>query len=362
MKIALVIDRFHPAKGGAERSLSRILSALQQRGHELHLWALSWDAALPLPMHTHSVGLPSWPRWWREWRFAQHGPALARSQGADLVVAVRHVADADVFLARGGLHCATLQAGGDHWKRFSPRHRVLLAVERALFLRPNPPLVIAPSALVQRQCTEHFGLPAQRVRVIPTGVDLHRLQPRPRPVDGKLRVLFVAHNFRLKGLPVLLQAFGQLDPQRFELWVAGRDRPPVAPPPNVRFVGEQSSMVELYQAADVLAHPTLYDPFSRVVIEALACGLPVVTSLANGAAEIITQNVEGFLLADPHDARGLAGYLHQLGDLTRRARMSQAARRLAEAYPESQWLETTVAAIESATAQCASGTTCDRGA
>ena len=78
-------------------------------------------------------------------------------------------------------------------------------------------------------------------------------------------------------------------------------------------------MRNCYFAADFFVHPTFYDPCSLVVLEALACGLPVITTRYNGAAEVLHPPREGFVIDDPHDLDQLAGAMKQLLDPARRA-------------------------------------------
>src|SRR5207253_9018529 len=101
---------------------------------------------------------------------------------------------------------------------------------------------------------------------------------------------------------------------------------------RVRFLGHCPDMRNAYFAADFLVHPTFYDPCSLVVLEALACGLPVITTRANGASELLSPLTEGYVIDDPHDHERLAWCLAQLLDNSRRRAFSLAARRTA-----SQW-------------------------
>jgi UDP-glucose:(heptosyl)LPS alpha-1,3-glucosyltransferase len=365
MKIALAIDHFHPSKGGAERTLERILTVLQSRGHHLQLCAMSWEKPPALNLECHRVPVLRFPRWLRDWSFASRSAAILRQLSPDLVLGVRHTLAVDVFLARGGLHCETLEgnlrADPSPWKRLSyriqPKHRLLLHLERRLFGRDRPPFVIAPSEMVKSHFLKHFHLDPARVAVVPTGADVEFFRPADEAARAKLREkfgvgakvtgLFVAHNFRLKGLPSLLEAWRRLEPRRFHLLVAGRGslRKPTGLE-NVSFVGPHRDMQELYQAADFLVHPTFYDPFSRVVIEALACGLPVITTRFNGAAEILCDGREGFIIDSPRQTGLLADRMSRFEDSTRRQEFSAAARRLAERYPETAFLERTAKLIE----------------
>jgi UDP-glucose:(heptosyl)LPS alpha-1,3-glucosyltransferase len=145
-------------------------------------------------------------------------------------------------------------------------------------------------------------------------------------------------NYRLKGLEPLLRAVALLPADSpFHLVVAGSPdttaferlarRLKIAE--RVRFIGYCPDMRNSYFAADFFVHPTFYDPCSLVVLEALACGLPVITTRYNGAAEVMHPPREGFVIDDPHDLDQLAGAMKQLLDPARRAACAQAARRTA---------------------------------
>jgi UDP-glucose:(heptosyl)LPS alpha-1,3-glucosyltransferase len=147
--------------------------------------------------------------------------------------------------------------------------------------------------------------------------------------------LFVAMNYRLKGLAPLLHAVARVPRGKpFRLAVVGHpkdgryrrlaDRLGVAD--RVRFLGFRADPKDAYFAADFLAHPTFYDPCSLVALEALACGLPVVTTRYNGAAELLSPPVDGVVVADPHDAAELGAALAAMLDPGHRAAAQQAAR------------------------------------
>ena len=97
------------------------------------------------------------------------------------------------------------------------------------------------------------------------------------------------------------------------LWVAGKGNPApyqrqarrLGVAERLKFWGPQTDLAPFYQAATVLALPTIYDPCSNVVLEALACGTPVITTNANGAAEFLTPGANGEILTRPDDLTGL---------------------------------------------------------
>jgi len=194
------------------------------------------------------------------------------------------------------------------------------------------------------------GVRPARIRLIYNGVDTERFSPDHRrqyrePIRRRLGIpeqsvllLIVAHNFRLKGVPMLLEAMARWPhPVPADLVVVGGAHPDrfarrarrLGIAERTRFVGAVEDTVPYYAAADVYVHPTFYDPCSLVVLEALASGLPVVTSRQNGASELLVDQRDGILLDDPSDVDEFLGSIEPLLVAARRHRMGQAARRLA---------------------------------
>jgi UDP-glucose:(heptosyl)LPS alpha-1,3-glucosyltransferase len=160
--------------------------------------------------------------------------------------------------------------------------------------------------------------------------------------------LFAAMNYHLKGLEPLLHATQRLfarpefvgNAPPFRLMIVGHPRAhsyqklahQLGIDDAVRFVGYCPEMRNAYFAADFLVHPTFYDPCSLVVLEALACGLPVITTRYNGASELLHSTAphqEGYVISDPHDHQQLAWCMAQMIDTGRRHAFAQAARRTA---------------------------------
>jgi UDP-glucose:(heptosyl)LPS alpha-1,3-glucosyltransferase len=113
----------------------------------------------------------------------------------------------------------------------------------------------------------------------------------------------------------------------------------------VHFVGARSPEA-FYGASDVLVLPSYYDPCANVTVEALACGLPVITSVFNGAFELLTPGVTGYCVDDASDAGQVAGYLERLQDPERLAEASVAARELALSHPLRKMYRDIIGAIE----------------
>jgi UDP-glucose:(heptosyl)LPS alpha-1,3-glucosyltransferase len=159
------------------------------------------------------------------------------------------------------------------------------------------------------------------VQVIYNGVEPESLGPAGPPgsarefldipADEPL-LLFLGSGFERKGLLMAIEALARL--RHGTLLVAGKDRPGrfqgrahrLGLNQRVRFLGQRDDVGRLLAAADLLILPTIYDPCANSCLEALALGVPVVTTTANGAAELVEDGVSGFVVDDPRDTTGLA--------------------------------------------------------
>jgi UDP-glucose:(heptosyl)LPS alpha-1,3-glucosyltransferase len=352
MRIAIVQETVDTQRGGAETSTRELAGHLAALGVEVTVVyrgeraaALTDERVTYLP-----IAVAGFSRALRTYRFVQAVPGVCRELRCDVVHAITPCLCADVYQPRGGTFAETVARGlaavrspaARAVKRvgrlFNVRQRFLLRLERTLLRRrPARVVVAAVSQYVGRQVTEGYGFPAERTRVIFNGVDVAPLAEgeRERRREERRRalglestvplVLFVAHNFKLKGLEALLYAVADgahAGAEPCHLVVAGRDRPEryrrlaarLGLGERVHFVGAQTPIREWYAAADVLAHPTWYDPCSRVVLEALALGLPVVTTRLNGAAEVMEPGRHGEVIARPADTAALAASLRRALD------------------------------------------------
>jgi UDP-glucose:(heptosyl)LPS alpha-1,3-glucosyltransferase len=351
MRLAIVRQRYTPY-GGAERFIERALAALAARGIELTVVTRAWprDAttgATPLIVDPPHIG-----RTWRQWSFDRAAcAALARSP-ATLVQSHERIACCDVYRAGDGVHAVWLDAkreGAGPLERaalaLSPFHRYLVAAERRMFASPRLQAVICISKMVQREIHARFGLPLARLPVIYNAIDGAVFHPglRAHRDDVRARLgiaadafvfLLVGSGFERKGVGRAIEALASL-PQQAHLVVVGRDRNAprferlagrLGVDARVRFAGPQLDPKPYYGAADAFVLPTLYDALSNAVLEALACGLPVITSDRCGAGELVAAHDAGAIVG-ARDVAGLAAAMRALAsDPARRAHAGARAR------------------------------------
>lgn len=359
MKVGFLIDHFCPQRGGAERYLADLASFLSRKGFHVHLYCISGSGQEP-PLTLHRVPCIKWMRWLKEWSFARRSLAMARANGMDLTVGIRHIPGVDLYHPHGGVYRVAFRQGLFSvespllrtlrllFRFLSLRQWFFLVQEWRIYCRKPRPLVAAVSRGVKEDIVRHYRFPEKNIRVIYNGVDGERFHPFNRKryrtalraelgiPEEALVLLFVAHNFRLKGLACLIRALacckaGTSRP--LILLVVGRGRRrayerlarSLGVEREVRFTGEVSHVERYYGASDVFVLPTFHDPCSLVVLEALACGLPVITTRCNGAAEILTEGKEGLILNHPSDVAELAKGILRLLDEKQRAAMGRAA-------------------------------------
>jgi len=351
VRIALIRARYNPY-GGAERFMSRAIAALAARGESVTLIAREWDeaaireAGVTLqrcdPFHLGNV--------WRDISFARAAREIVASGNFDLVQSHERIAGFDVYRAGDGVHAEwlaqrrrALSGAGRFALHLNPYHHYVLDAERRMFADAGLRAVVCNSEMVRGEIRAHFGVSPDKLHVIYNGVDpeyfhLGLRQAHRAAVRSKLGIsgdaalfLLVGSGFARKGVRALLAALERLPGARAIIVGTDRRLPQYrdGAPAGAVFVGGQEDVRPYYGAADVFVLPTLYDPQPNAAIEALACGLPVVTSTKCGAAELLEEGISGFV-RDAADIGGFADAMRLAADPARNSAMRDAARQVAE--------------------------------
>ncbi|WP_428937984.1 glycosyltransferase family 4 protein [Fontivita pretiosa] len=345
MNIALVILHADPMRGGAERYTIDLAAALARREHHVSLVATHF--ADP-PAGVKLVELPArgFTRAARYRRMLDSLDLHLRQTPYHIVHAMFPVRQCHVYHPHAGMAAAAV-AGRPLQTLLNPRRRAMARIEHRLLNSPHPPVVLCLSDYVKQSVLQHYpSLPPSRLATLFNAVDLDLFDPDVQHGGQKLRAargigpndvlaLIVAQDFVRKGVPQAIAATRQLNARRapgqppLKLLVVGSGRHhPDADDPNIIFVGADRKIARYYGAADFFVLPTRHDPCSLVVLEALAMGLPVISTRFNGACEIMTDGIHGFVLSDPDDLAALSQAMYKLLDPHLRARMSDACRQL----------------------------------
>ncbi len=317
VRLALIYQQI-VSRGGLERYLLGLMSRLKARGHQLEAVAAVTDGALELQgVPVHRVPLGGVPRTLRQWEFSRRA-ARVRTE-AELTLGFGRTVVQDVHRAGGGCHARYSRLLRWH-RRWSVKNRLELALERRLYTSGRTRHFVVNAAPIAQQLQSIYRVPAERFTVIHTAVDTAHFRPdEGRPENKRPVLLFVASHHRRKGLDALLRALATVPGA--DLWIAGASLGSYAGMvarlglgDRVKALGDVRDMAALYRQADWFVHPTLYDACANTVLQSMACALPGLISVEDGAHEFIADGSNGLLLRDPSRPEAVATALrHALG-------------------------------------------------
>ena len=359
LRIAVLSRTFSPTGGGAERYSIALVEQLAAR-HQIHVFAQSIEHRWPGVTY-HRVSMPvRRPRWINQLWFAA-ATWWATRKGFDVVHSHENTWHGDVQTVHVLPVKHNLFHGRTGWKRVlrwlkvltSPRLLAYLWIERLRYACHAGRFVVVTSDSLLSIFTAAYPKASVMASVITPGIELPELPTSHAERQGaRLNlglpqeppcVLFVGNDFRKKGLQTLIEAMcflsgdvilavvgksAQLPLFRKQVAQAGLTQ-------RVFFLGALNDVEPAYRAADCLAHPTLEDTFAMVVLEAMACGLPVVVSNADhcGIAGLLENEVNALILDNPRDVNTLADALSRLlGDEALRKKLALAARDFARKF------------------------------
>jgi UDP-glucose:(heptosyl)LPS alpha-1,3-glucosyltransferase len=356
VKIALVILHADPAKGGAEGYTVNLAGSLKRRGHNVFLLATSFaeSARIVGNVPLDHAGLTRTARY----RSFVNSLEAHLDAGAkyDVIHAIAPVWRCDLYHPQAGLSAEAIASGHLRYTglrrpldklatRLNPKRQFVAAVEGDLLTHSGSQTkVLCVSELVKQTARTHYGLPEDRLVTLFNAIDPARFNPAAKLGAGaavrqqldlgpdKVVALIVAQDFHRKGVRPAIEAIAKVADHRLVLVVVGKPDPreyralavTLGIADRVIFAGPTVDTYPHYQAADLFVLPTWHDPCSLVVLEALAMGLPTITTAQNGAHEAMTEGVHGYTLASPADVDGLAARLREMIPAERRAPMRDA--------------------------------------
>jgi UDP-glucose:(heptosyl)LPS alpha-1,3-glucosyltransferase len=324
------VRRGYSPSGGAESYLKRLACALVERGQEAQLFATSdwpkseWPFGRITHLHAGStIG------------FADEMEKLRPQIQGHVLISFERIWRCDIYRAGDGVHAAWLQRRRKFQmplQRFirplNPKHREILRLEESLLARGGAARVIANSKMVKNEIVDLYKYSADKIDIVRNGIPLEEfrfsasLREKAREhlelESDDIALLFVGTGWERKGLIFAIEAMALCQDRKLRLLVAGRGHPRPYKAKRVQFLGEIADLKPIYAAADIFILPTIYDPFSNACLEALASGLPVITTRANGFSEIIENEVHGSIIDSPHELTHLRDAIQLWSDESRR--------------------------------------------
>jgi UDP-glucose:(heptosyl)LPS alpha-1,3-glucosyltransferase len=353
VKIALVILHADAGRGGAERYTLDLADSLAGRGHDVAILASSFQSGKTAG-HRVQLAAGGITRTGRYSSFLDSLDDELKRVEYDIVHAMLPVRRCDIYHPHAGIAVEAVAEGHlnksgaiRRWAArigncFNLRRNQFAQVERQLLTGANPPVVLCLSDLIKAVVKKYYpGLADEKLVSLFNGIDLAKFDPDTR-AEARLEIrdrfsithdevvgLMLAQDFERKGLRQAIESLVKVP--GLILLVGGRPDPSpyrqlaksLGVSDRVIFAGQVNDPVALYKAADFFVLPTRFDPCSLVVLESLAMGLPVISTVKNGACEIMQNGVHGFVLEDPDDISALTGAMCVVADKIHRIKMSE---------------------------------------
>ena len=358
MKIAIIRQKF-VLYGGAEQFADGFIHQLAESGHEVHIFANSWTPSHHSNINHHFVRILGLNAFFRTLSFSIQVSKKIRGQHFDIIQSHEKTWGQDIYRAGDGCHIKWLHQRGKKFspiKKFflfiNPFHQLILMLEKNIFESGQCKKIIAISQMVKEDILENYKCPPEKISVVYNGVDLDRYHPDNKNIyrkairnqlgipENSVLILFVGSGFERKGLEFLLKSTEYLAKENWRLLLMGKGnfekfmRYAPANKRNRIITKEPDPKIEkFYAAADLFILPSIYEPFGNANLEALATGLPVITTKYCGASNIIDSKKNGLVVGDPYNSQEIAEKINYLFDLSTRETMGRKARELAEQFP-----------------------------
>ncbi|MTI59137.1 MAG: glycosyltransferase family 4 protein [Firmicutes bacterium] len=356
MKIALVHSKY-TIKGGMERYLVRFSRFLVDEGHEVHVFASSWDKDVDNRIVFHEISNTGKALGIEQYTFAKNAYKEVNKHSFDIIQTFSRVGFGDVIRIGAGCHEVykerLLKNIDSPVKQFFKKVEYRLSIkdyltrylEKQDFKKGNYKKIVAVSSMVKTEILQKYQVPEEDIIVNHNGVDIKMFNPENHKryrqqirnkhgiKDDEILLLFVGSGFERKGLKYIIKALDGIN-KKVKLMVIGRgniNKFKLLAEQNkvedrVIFIGFTSEINNYYSAGDIFVFPSIYDPCANVTLEAMASALPIITTVNNGASGLVKHGENGFILDNSGEVVNIRLYIKQLMDREKRKRMGVVAR------------------------------------
>jgi len=349
LNLALSIYRYFP-HGGLQRDFRQVLERLQQRGHRCRVYTGQWQGERPAGIDLQLVPVRAFSNHGRDANFQRWVARDLQARPVDGHIGFNRMPGLDVCFVGDTCFAARPATGlTARLATMGARYRHHVASERAVFAPQAGPDILLLNDLQMQAYAAQYGTPAQRMHLLPPGVNPQRRAPEDAaPRREKMRAslglaggeyvwLFVGSQFHTKGLDRALNALAAAAQQQpatnFRLLVVGagkvrgyqRQAKKLGVLDKVQFLGAREDILDLMLAADLLLHAPRREAGGTVLLEAIAAGLPIVTTANCGYASHVVAARCGRVLAEPFDPQALVSGVLRFIDGVLRADCREAA-------------------------------------
>lgn len=322
MKLAFCLFKYFPY-GGLQRDFIRIVEACQQRGHDIDIYTQRWEGEKPsnitvtivphFGLTLHKCALS----------FSKNLNKILRKKHYDGVIGFNKIPGLDIYYAADICYQQDILERYSSWYRLTPRYKVYQQLEKSVFDHKAHTHILLLSKYQQKIFITHYQTSEERLHIVPPSVDAHHhfssrvslLRKHVRKTlhikRNQLMLLMVGSGFKTKGVDRAIKALASLPEElrrRTLLTVIGKGRPKtylklaeqLDIKDQVKFLGVQEDVYPYYVAADLLIHPAYREAAGKVLLEALACYLPILTTQICGFASYVEAAEAGIVLPLPY--------------------------------------------------------------
>ncbi len=348
MKLAFCLFNYFPF-GGLQRDFLRIAKECVRRGHSVDVYTMKWEGEKDNDLSITIIPTRGQQNHIRIQRYIEN--VLPRVQQHDLVVGFNKMPGLDVYYAADTCYQTKARQKHSFIYRLLPRYRQLVANEAAVFKNQRTEVLLI-SPLQQHEFMHFYQTPGERFHLLPPGIAKDRIAPanaadirQAMRLDWEIKnneflLLLVGSGFKTKGLDRALLAIAALPDelqQRVKLFVIGKDRTAIFErqakrlgiQKNIAFLGGRNDIPAFLLAADLLVHPAYNENTGTVLLEALAAGLPVLTTDVCGYAHYIETAHAGRVSTSPFNQKHFNETLQNMLSFDQRSQWSQNGKQFA---------------------------------
>jgi UDP-glucose:(heptosyl)LPS alpha-1,3-glucosyltransferase len=346
MRFACVMFKYFPY-GGLQRDFMRMAQQILARGGSIDVYTLEWEGEVPAGMQVHLIAVSAFSNHGKYEKFNTALQAKLRDVRYDCVIGYNKLPGLDVYYAADPCYEARVRRLRSRWYRLTRRYQHFAEYERAVFGAGSDTEILLIAEAERDNFKKYYATPDERIHLLPPGIQRDRLRAddyaqqrsafrREFGITAEERlVLMVGSGFRTKGLDRTLEALAALPAplqQRTKLIVIGKDniRPFVRMAKKLgvhermQFFAGRDDIPRFLYGADLLIHPAYSENTGTVLVEALAAGLPVLTTDVCGYAHYINEAQGGVVLPSPFSQSILNATLSELlNDDERRAALAE---------------------------------------
>lgn len=327
-KLAFAVSMFFEF-GGMQRAMLRIALECARRGHEVHIYTGGWTGERPAAVQVHALDTRALSNVGRNDRLARELAARVRDENYDCVVGFTKIPGLDVYYAGDPCYAARIAESRSRIYRWLPRYRGFCRQEASVFARGMDTEILLFAHAEREKFIEYYATEPERFHLLPPGINRERLLAQTSEPDSfaavrrelrlatdDLVIMIVASRFKTKGVDRSIKALGALPDdlrRRSVLVVIGDDKSKsfkrlagrIGDAERVVFAGAREDIARFYRAADLLLHPAYSENTGTVLIEAMICGLPVLTTANCGFAFHVADARAGLICPVPFEQETL---------------------------------------------------------